>query len=58
MNNIMTVCVLNNKKNINGVIIFRENKEKNVDIKINITGLEEGLHGFHIHETGDLREGW
>lgn len=60
MNNIIeAVCVLNNKEeNINGVIIFKENKEKKcVDIKINITGLEEGLHGFHIHETGDLREG-
>lgn len=60
MNNIIeAVCVLNNiKENINGVIIFKENKEKKcIDIKININGLKEGLHGFHIHESGDLREG-
>lgn len=51
------VCCIN-EKNIKGTIIFEENlKDKNVNITINIKGLKEGKHGFHIHEYGDLREG-
>lgn len=58
MNNpIEAVCVIN-QNNINGTIIFKENfKNRNVDITINLSGLAPGLHGFHIHEYGDLREG-
>jgi Cu-Zn family superoxide dismutase len=42
---------------IKGVVIFTQ-KEDHVRIKIDIKGLSKShLHGFHIHETGDLREG-
>ena len=52
------VCVLtNNYPGINGHIEFNEKSKNLMEIKINISGLSEGLHGFHIHETGDLRKG-
>ena len=60
------VCVINStyttklhniKKNIEGTVIFIQ-KEDYVSIKIDIKGLiKNHLHGFHIHESGDLREG-
>ena len=55
--NIEAICVIN-QNNITGTILFTENlKEKKTDISINLKGLTPGLHGFHIHEYGDLREG-
>jgi len=43
---------------IEGVVVFTQ-ADDHVRIKIDITkGLGKNhLHGFHIHETGDLREG-
>jgi Cu-Zn family superoxide dismutase len=42
---------------ISGVVLFIQ-KEDRVIIKIDISGnIKDGLHGFHIHESGDLREG-
>ena len=52
------VCVLtNNQKGISGYIEFIENERGNIDINLDIHGLSPGLHGFHIHRTGDLRKG-
>ena len=51
------VCVLtNNQYNIKGCILFTE-IQNTIKIEINLTGIPEGKHGFHIHEYGDLREG-
>lgn len=50
------VAVINTDK-IKGVVLFTQ-KEGYVRVKIDIKGLNKNhLHGFHIHETGDLREG-
>ena len=51
------VCVINEKK-IKGTIVIQEDLiNKNVIISVNLSGIPPGLHGFHIHEYGDLREG-
>jgi Cu-Zn family superoxide dismutase len=54
------VSVINSSyrtKTIEGTVIFTQ-KEDYVLIKIDIKGLKKNhLHGFHIHESGDLREG-
>jgi Cu-Zn family superoxide dismutase len=50
------VAVINLDK-IKGVVIFTQ-KEDYVRIHIDVKGLSKNhKHGFHIHETGDLREG-
>ena len=50
------VAVIDTGK-IKGTVIFTQ-KDENVRIKIDLKGLSKNhLHGFHIHETGDLREG-
>ena len=50
------VAVVDSGK-IKGVVIFTQ-KEEYVRISIELKGLSKNhLHGFHIHETGDLREG-
>jgi Cu-Zn family superoxide dismutase len=42
---------------IKGTVVFKQ-KDDIVRIIIDIKGLSKNhLHGFHIHETGDLREG-
>jgi len=42
---------------IQGTVIFKQ-KDDHVRIVIDIKGLSKNhKHGFHIHETGDLREG-
>ena len=52
------VCVLtNNEPGIQGFIEFNELNNNLLEIKVNISGLQEGFHGFHIHQTGDLRKG-
>lgn len=47
----------NKLKTIEGTVIFTQ-KDYYVHITIDIKGLSKNhLHGFHIHESGDLREG-
>ena len=48
----MSVCVFPD----NGHILFIPEESK-MKIVINLKKLKPGLHGFHIHEYGDLREG-
>ena len=53
------ICVLTHTKSelIKGTIEFKEINNKNVEISINLKGLKPGLHGFHIHEFGDMSDG-
>ena len=51
------ICVLaQNKNNIKGIIKFKEFNNK-VKVMYEIYGLEDGEHGFHVHECGDLTDG-
>lgn len=56
---VRAVCVMTNttKKSINGYVTFTEDPvKKRVRIGVKISGLKPGLHGIHIHRTGDLRK--
>ena len=47
-----------NVEGVSGIIIFEEVQgNKLLKIKYEIKGLSDGLHGFHIHQYGDLRNG-
>lgn len=51
------VCVFQDSK-IKGYVVFKEFKEqKKTGITIHLKNVPKGKHGFHIHESGDLREG-
>jgi len=50
------VAVIDSGK-LQGIVVFTQ-KDKHVSINIDVKGLKKNAkHGFHIHETGDLREG-
>lgn len=49
------MAVLSGK--VRGTIIFRSNRLGRTDITGELTGLSPGLHGFHVHESGDLSGG-
>lgn len=53
---VKAVCVLDNQK-IKGTIYLEELPNKKTKIYGTISGLKQGLHGFHIHEAGDLTDG-
>ena len=54
---IYAIAVFDNNK-IKGTTKFSEDLERNiVKIEVNIKGLKSNsLHGFHIHEAGDLTD--
>ena len=42
---------------VSGVVYLEETKDKKTRIYGSIRGLRPGLHGFHIHEAGDMTKG-
>jgi len=42
---------------ISGSVVFTQTSGSSTSIKAKITGLPKGLHGFHIHEYGNLTQG-
>lgn len=50
------ICVLHqNENNVSGIIKLTQISNK-LKIEYEIFGLKDGLHGFHIHEYGDLTD--
>jgi Cu-Zn family superoxide dismutase len=58
MNNCIYAIAVFNDNTIKGTAKFTEDLEKNqIRIDVNIKGLNSNsLHGFHIHEAGDLTD--
>lgn len=49
------VCVLQNSQGRKmGIVHFKELSSSKTQISVSIEGLSPGLHGFHIHKTGNL----
>ncbi|XP_073524417.1 superoxide dismutase [Cu-Zn] [Phyllobates terribilis] len=53
---VKAVCVLKGTGNVTGVVHFNQDGGQ-VTVKGTITGLTDGLHGFHIHAYGDNTNG-
>uniref|UniRef100_A0A023FAY3 Superoxide dismutase [Cu-Zn] n=1 Tax=Triatoma infestans TaxID=30076 RepID=A0A023FAY3_TRIIF len=54
---IKAVCVLNGET-VKGTVYF-EQESPNAEVKLSgeVTGLQKGHHGFHVHEFGDNTNG-
>lgn len=54
---VKAVCVLQGDA-VKGTLFFEQNGESEpVKVTGEVTGLQKGLHGFHIHEFGDNTNG-
>eukprot|EP00966_Prymnesium_polylepis_P277682 6415428-Prymnesium_polylepis.1 len=52
------VCVLHpNESDVSGIVFFQEVQKHHVRVIGTISNLTPGVHGFHIHEFGDLTNG-
>jgi Cu-Zn family superoxide dismutase len=55
MKNIYGIAVFND--NIKGTVKLTEDKKNKIKIELNLSGLKpNSLHGFHVHEAGDLTD--
>ena len=53
------VCIMNPDGNsgVSGVVKYTQVEGEKVKVHAEIKGLTPGLHGFHIHQYGNLTEG-
>lgn len=51
------VAVLKGNSNVEGVVTLSQDDDGPTTVKVRITGLAPGLHGFHLHEYGDTTNG-
>ena len=45
------VCVLKGASDVSGTVHFEQEGSGPVKVTGEITGLSDGLHGFHVHEV-------
>ncbi|CAK9140153.1 unnamed protein product [Ilex paraguariensis] len=51
------VAVLKGNSNVEGVVTLSQDEGGPTTVKVRITGLTPGPHGFHLHEFGDTTNG-
>ena len=53
------ICIMHpdGDSGVKGIVKFMQTEGQKVKIHAEITGLTPGLHGFHIHQFGNLTEG-
>lgn len=51
------LCVLISDHGVGGTVHMRALDAKHTEFSCVIRGMAPGLHGFHVHQYGDLREG-
>lgn len=52
------VCVFGpTDDGVSGTIVMSRSAERRTIFECDVRGLAPGLHGFHVHESGDLRDG-
>jgi len=54
---VKAVCVLKGASEVSGTVHFEQEGSGPVLVTGQITGLADGLHGFHVHEFGDNTNG-
>ena len=54
---VIAVCNLEHSDTVTGTIMFMQRGDSPTLVKGTVSGLEPGLHGFHVHEYGDLSKG-
>ena len=57
LDTVIAQCDLQHSDKVKGTILLMQSPGTPTLIKGNITGLEPGKHGFHIHEFGDMTDG-
>ncbi|KAJ8477556.1 hypothetical protein OPV22_021283 [Ensete ventricosum] len=51
------VAVLKGNSSVEGVVTLGQEDNGPTTVKVRVTGLTPGLHGFHLHEFGDTTNG-
>ncbi|ONK70963.1 uncharacterized protein A4U43_C04F3310 [Asparagus officinalis] len=51
------VAVLKGNSEVEGVVTLLQEDDGPTTVKVRVTGLTPGLHGFHLHEFGDTTNG-
>ena len=53
---LFAICILNpdGGSGVSGLVKFVKEPGKKVHVSGEVTGLTEGLHGFHVHQFGKI----
>ena len=53
---VFAVCILNPDldSGVKGLVKFTQEPGQKIHVWAEVTGLKEGLHGFHVHQYGKI----